>query len=294
VKVFSHLATGVGTVRPVLDAVRTAEEVAEGHGHIAILPGDPEATGRLRALLGFPAPAPDEDALAILAVRPGNDLAAGAAALARARRRHPRDALAVVIGTRAERDELERELIEEHRLEASNVVHVAALDEAGAEAVVDRIVDMLGEEALAAGRRYPALRPAIGRRIVRGASRRAGAIGAVPLGGAAMPVLTLQQINMVGQLATLHGRPMDAERILTALSVLAAGFGWRALGRSAVGLVPGVGWAIHGGLAYGVTRGLGEATLARLQAGHTLVEGPVLDAIKPKIERVLSRLSRGS
>jgi len=227
-------------------------------------------------------------------VRPGNDLAAGAAALARARRRHPRDALAVVIGTRAERDELERELIEEHRLEASNVVHVAALDEAGAEAVVDRIVDMLGEEALAAGRRYPALRPAIGRRIVRGASRRAGAIGAVPLGGAAMPVLTLQQINMVGQLATLHGRPMDAERILTALSVLAAGFGWRALGRSAVGLVPGVGWAIHGGLAYGVTRGLGEAALARLQAGHTLVEGPVLDAIKPKIERVLSRLSRGS
>jgi hypothetical protein len=56
--------------------------------------------------------------------------------------------------------------------------------------------------------------------------------------------------------------------------------------------VPGPGWAIHGGLAYGVTRALGEATLARLEAGHTLVEGRLLDAVKPKIEGFLNRLSR--
>jgi uncharacterized protein (DUF697 family) len=286
--------TGVRSARPVVNAVQTAEEVAEGHGHIAILPGDPEATRWLRELPGNPAPAPDEDALVILAVRTRADLAAGAAALARARRRNPDQALAVVIGTRAEREELERALIEEHGLEASNVVHVAALDEAGAEVVVDRIIDMLGEEAVAAGRRYPALRPAIGRRIVRSASRQAAAIGAVPLGGAAMPVLTLLQIKMVGELTTLYGRPMDAERILLALSVFGAGFGWRALGRSAVSFVPGPGWAIHGGLAYGVTRALGEVTLARLEAGHALVEGRVLDALKPKIESVLGRLRRGS
>ena len=107
---------------------------------------------------------------------------------------------------------------------------------------MDRILDMLGtEEAVAASRRYPALRPAVGRRIVRAAARQSAAIGAVPLGGAAMPVLTLLQIKMVGQLATLYGRPMDAERIALALSVLGAGFGWRALGRTAVGHVPGPG-----------------------------------------------------
>lgn len=285
--------TGVRTARPVVDTVQTAEEVAEGHGHIAILPGDPEATRWLRELLGNPAAAPDEDALVILAVRTLADLAAGAAALARARHRNPDQALAVVVGSRAEREQLERELIERHGLEASNVVHVAALDEAGAEAVVDRIIDILGtEKAVAQGRRYPALRPAVGRRIVRAAARQSAAIGAVPLGGAAMPVLTLLQIKMVGQLATLYGRPMDAERIALALSVFGAGFGWRALGRTAVGHVPGPGWAIHGGLAYGVTRALGEANLARLEAGHRLVEGRLLDAVKPKIEGVLSRLSR--
>jgi uncharacterized protein (DUF697 family) len=285
--------TGVRTARPVVDTVQTAEEVAEGHGHIAILPGDPEATRWLRELLGNPAAAPDEDALVILAVRTRADLAAGAAALARARHRNPDQALAVVVGSRAEREQLERELIERHGLEASNVAHVAALDEAGAEAVVDRIIDILGtEKAVAQGRRYPALRPAVGRRIVRAAARQSAAIGAVPLGGAAMPVLTLLQIKMVGQLATLYGRPMDAERIALALSVFGAGFGWRALGRTAVGHVPGPGWAIHGGLAYGVTRALGEANLARLEAGHRLVEGRLLDAVKPKIEGVLSRLSR--
>ena len=72
-----------------------------------------------------------------------------------------------MIGNRAERAELERELLEGHRLEPSNLVHVASLEGPGAEAVVEPILDMLGEEAVAAARRYPGLRPAIGRRIVR-------------------------------------------------------------------------------------------------------------------------------
>jgi uncharacterized protein (DUF697 family)/8-oxo-dGTP pyrophosphatase MutT (NUDIX family) len=293
--VFGLLSTGLRALRPIRDAVRTAELIAEGEGHIAILPGDPEATRRLRTLLGTPAQAPDEDALSILAVTGGTDLAAGGAALARARRRNPRDALAVLIGTRAERDALERELIEEHGLEASNVVHVASLEGPGAEAVIDRVIDVLGDVAVVAGRRTPALRSAIGRRVVATTARQAAAVGAVPLGGAAMPVLTLLQIKMVGQLATLHGRPpLGADRALAALSIMGAGFGWRALTRSAVGFVPGVGWAIQGGVAYGVTRSMGEAVHARLAAGHDMIEGPGVEAIKPQLERVLGRLRRGS
>jgi hypothetical protein len=252
-------------MRPVREAVRTAELIAEGEGHITILPGDPAATRRLREVLGSPEQAPDEDAFYILAATPGTDLAAGGAALARARRRNPRDSLAVVIGTRAEREALERELMEGHGLEASNVVHVASLERPGAEAVIDRVIDMLGEVAVVAGLRTPALRPAIGRRVVRSAARQSAAWGAVPLGGATTPVITLQQIRMVGQLATLHGRqPIGADRV------------------------------IQGGLAYGVTRGMGEAVHARLAAGHDLVEGPGVEAVKPKIDGVLGRLGRGS
>ena len=96
---------------------------------------------------------------------------------------------------------------------------------------------------------------------------------------------------MVGQLATLYGRPMDAERIALALSVLGAGFGWRALGRTAVHMRAGPRWAIHGGLAYRRHARPRGGHLARLEAGHRLVEGRLLDAVKPN-EGVLSRLSR--
>jgi uncharacterized protein (DUF697 family) len=289
VGIVKRVTAGVKAVQPVADAIRTADHIGEG-GHLAILPGDPEATRRLRELLGNPAAAPDEDALVILAVTAGTDLGPGAAALERARQRHPECALAVLVGTRQERAELERALLAGHRLEPSNVVHVDSLEGPNAEVVVDRIIDMLGEEAVETGRRNPALRPAVGRRIVRGAARQAAGVGALPLGGAAMPVLTLQQIRMVGKLATLHDRPFGAERSLSALAILGAGFGWRALGRSAASLIPGAGWALSGGIAYGITRGLGEATRARLEAGHELIEGKPIEVLKPKLDPLLDRL----
>jgi uncharacterized protein (DUF697 family) len=200
----------------------------------------------------------------------------------------------VVIGSLDERDALERRLIEDHRLEASNVVHAASLEGPGAEAVIERVIEMLGDAAVVAARRYPALRDAVARRVVRATARQAAGVGALPLGGAAMPVLTLQQIRMVGQLATLYGRPFGAERALTALSIFAAGFGWRALGRGAAGLVPVAGWAVSGGLAYAVTRSLGEAAHARLAAGHDLIEAPQLEKIRPHVERALEVVRPGS
>ncbi len=195
-----------------------------------------------------------------------------------------------MIGSPEERAELERRLLEGHRLEPSNLIHVASLEGPDAEKVVERMLDMLGDQAVAAGRRNPGLRPAVGRRIVRNAALRAGAIGAVPLAGADMGVLALLQVKMVSQLAALHDRPFGAQRALEAVSIVAAGFGLRAIGRSAVGLVPGAGWAIQGGLSYAATRALGEAALARLAAGHELVEGPLIDAVKPKLEGLLSKL----
>lgn len=288
------LSTGVKAVRPIADAVRTADAASGEGGHLAILPGDPAATRRLRELLGSPAPAPDEDALVILAATPGTDLSAAAAALERARRRQPAGALAVLIGRRSERAELERRLLEGHRLEPSNLAHVASLEGPGAHAVLDAVIDALGDDAVAAGRRNPALRNAIGRRIVRGAARQSAGIGALPLAGADMPILALVQVKMVAQLAALHDRPFGAERALEAAAIVGAAFGWRALGRSAVGLVPVAGWAVRGGVSYGATRALGEAALARLAAGHDLIGGPPLDAVKPQIERVLGRLRRDS
>jgi uncharacterized protein (DUF697 family) len=199
----------------------------------------------------------------------------------------------VLVGRPGERAELERALLRDHRLELSSLVHVNSLEGPGGRAVLDAVLRELGDEAVAAGRRNPGLRPVVGRRLVREASRQAAAIGALPLGGADMPVLALMQVRLVAQLAALHDRPFGAERAVEAAAVIGAGFGWRALGRSAIGAVPFAGWAAQGVIAYATTRAVGEAALARLSAGHDLIEGPPIDAVRPHLERALGRLRRG-
>jgi uncharacterized protein (DUF697 family) len=71
-----------------------------------------------------------------------------------------------------------------------------------------------------------------------------------------------------------------------------AGFGWRAIGRSASAFVPVAGWAVRGTVAYGATRAIGEAALTRLAAGHDLLEGAPIERARPLIDRVSAKLRR--
>ena len=278
-------------MRPFADAVRSVQVAAEAGGHIALIPGDPAATRHLAEILQISQPAPTEDALAVMAVAHGTPLEPGIATLAR-RRHSGAGALAVLLGDPDERAELERRVLAGHRLEMSNVAHVPALDERGRHVVTDAVIRTLGDAAVAAGRRNPGLRAGVGRRLIDDATRQSAVIGALPLPGVDLPALALIQVRLVAQLAALHDRPFGAERAVEALAVVGAGFGWRALARSAVGIVPVAGWAVRGTVAYGATRAVGEAALARLQAGHDLIEGAPLDRVRPVIDRVVSRIRR--
>lgn len=271
--------------------MRSIEEAATNGGEIVVIPGDPAATARLREILGLSAPAPSEDALMLFAATASTDLGPAVTALER-RRSAGGGALAVIVGADQERIEIEHRLRAGDRLETSNIAHVPALDERGADLVIEAVLRALGDEAVAAGRRNPGLRPAVGRRLVNSSARQSAAIGALPLPGVDMPALALLQVRLVAQLAALHDRPFGSERALEALAVVGAGFGWRALARSASGLVPVAGWAVRGTVAYGATRAVGEAALARLSAGHDLIEGAPIDRARPVIDRVVGRLRR--
>jgi uncharacterized protein (DUF697 family) len=285
------LAGGARFVRPLADAVRGAQAIAQENGVIALLPGDPEGTERLSELLGDSEPVPSEDALAVLVVRPDTDIATGAAALAR-RRHSGGGALAIIVGDAIVTAGVEARLLKGHHLEPSNIAHVPTLDGEGGTLALEAVVRALGDRAPAAARRYPGLRPMVGRQMVTAASRRAGVIGALPLPGVDLPVLALIQVRLVSELAAIHDRAAGTERAVDAAAVVAAGFGWRAVGRSASCLVPGVGWAVRGTVAYGATRAVGEAALARSAAGHDLIEGAPLDKVRPVVDRVVGRLSR--
>jgi uncharacterized protein (DUF697 family) len=156
------------------------------------------------------------------------------------------------------------------------------------------VAHALGDDAAPAARANPVLRPAVSRRIVTQASRRAAAVGALPLSGADMPALAYLQIRMVARLAVVHDRPITPDRVLDALAIVGAGYGWRTIGRAAVSVVPIAGWVVGGTVAFTGTRVVGEAAEARLASTHNLIDAGALERVRPQFERLVARVQRAA
>ncbi|MGE5273739.1 MAG: hypothetical protein ACM3QU_08255 [Verrucomicrobiota bacterium] len=143
-----------------------------------------------------------------------------------------------------------------------NVVRVRGGAGFPLEEIAQRLARALGESATPLAARLPVLRAAVCEELIRRFSRRNGVIGAVVfVPGADMPILTLNQIRLVLRIADAHGFEIDRERIPEVLAVIGSAFGFRALARKTIGLVPLVGWAVKGGVAYTGTRAIGEAAV---------------------------------
>jgi uncharacterized protein (DUF697 family) len=150
---------------------------------------------------------------------------------------------------------------------AGNVVAV----ESGGGFPVERIGRvlgrLLGERATPVAARLPAIRRAVCEELIARAARQNGLIGAaIFLPGADLPVLTLNQVRLVLQIADAHGFEIDRERVPELIGVIGGGMGFRALARQALGAIPIAGWAVKGGIAYAGTRALGEAALRYFEA----------------------------
>jgi len=118
----------------------------------------------------------------------------------------------------------------------------------------------LGESGTGLAARLPALREPVCEALIARFSRQNGIIGvAVFLPGADFAVLTLNQIRLVLRLAAAHGVDVDQSRVPEVLATIGAGFGFRAVARQVLGLIPIAGWIVKGGIAYVGTRALGEA-----------------------------------
>ncbi|MDR1421607.1 MAG: hypothetical protein LBI64_01920 [Coriobacteriales bacterium] len=134
------------------------------------------------------------------------------------------------------------------------------------------IVRRLPKLALPFARNSRFVRDAYVRDRIQATSLQNAAIAAaffIP--GADLPVLTLNQMKMVLQIAVAWGEPIDNTRLKELAILVASGLGARALARRLVGVVPVFGWAIKAGVGYGVTFALGEAAVLyfrRISAGH--------------------------
>ena len=136
------------------------------------------------------------------------------------------------------------------------------------EELTARVVLALDDDYLVAlAKGYPPFRRAACEEIIRHNARQNAVVGALPIPGADMPVMTANQARMVLNIAAAYGEELSVERARELLGVLAAGFGLRALARQAVKLVPLGGWAAAGVIGYAGTIAMGRATILYFERG---------------------------
>ncbi|CAA9456154.1 MAG: hypothetical protein AVDCRST_MAG14-1645 [uncultured Rubrobacteraceae bacterium] len=160
-----------------------------------------------------------------------------------------------------------------------------------------RISDALEEDYLIPlGRAYPVLRRAICEEIIRHNARQNAVIGALPIPGADMPAITANQGRMVLGVAAAHGEELSMERARELVGVLAAGFGFRALSRQLLKLVPVAGWAAAGVVGYAGTLAMGRAAILYFERGKR-EPGPeerseILHRAREEAEAFFARIRR--
>jgi uncharacterized protein (DUF697 family) len=150
---------------------------------------------------------------------------------------------------------------------AEDVVRVGAGQGFPIEAIARAIAARLGEDAAPLAARVPVLRGPVCDAIVTSFARRCGLLAvAVWIPGADLPVLALNQARMMLRLEQAHGLEADIrDRAPELLGTVALGFGFRAVARQLLAVVPVAGWAVKGAVAYTGTRALGEAAVKGLE-----------------------------
>jgi uncharacterized protein (DUF697 family)/predicted GTPase len=139
----------------------------------------------------------------------------------------------------------------------------------GLEALVETLAELLPEaeartiaqllDDREAGKRIGDLYREAGRRYILPFSVMAGALAAIPLPLATMPVLTALQVSMVGALGQLYGQTLSPSQAGGVVSAIAGGFVAQAIGRELVKFIPGFGSVIAASWASAYTWALGEA-----------------------------------
>ena len=145
---------------------------------------------------------------------------------------------------------------------ATSVIHVPPGQGFPVDAIARAVADRLGEDGTALAARLPVVRGAVCDHLIASFSKRNAVIaGAVFVPGVDMPLLTLNQVRLVLRIALAHGETIDNKRALELLGVVGAGFGFRAVARELLDLVPVAGWALKASVAYAGTKAVGEAAV---------------------------------
>lgn len=178
--------------------------------------------------------------------------------------------------------------------------HVDADAQAGAVALDDEAFKILDarmgkwiiaackDKDLAFALSFPFVRRPLAMDAITATSMQNGAVGLVPiLPGADMPIMTLNQIKMVLQIATAYGQPLDKDRVKEIVAVVAGAFLFRNVARGIAKAIPFAGWLVSGTIGFAATEAMGRAMLEYFEAGGDIVGvASVMQAARDKTMEV--------
>src|ERR687886_1645555 len=179
-------------------------------------------------------------------------------------------------------------------VEESGEIPMPSEDGASLEELAHRVVRALDEDYLVPlAKGYSPFRRAVCEELIRKNARQNAVVGALPIPGADMPVMTANQARMVLNIAAAHDEELSLERARELLGVLAAGFGLRALARQVVKLIPIGGWAAAATIGYAGTVAMGRASMLYFERGkQRLEEGEISEIRQHAIEEARDFVSR--
>lgn len=153
-----------------------------------------------------------------------------------------------------------------------DVVVVEDLDELEKK-MGDWALDNAKQAKLALSANYPFMRDQIARSYVKATSLQNAAVGGILfIPGADMPVMTLNQMKMIMQIAAAYDQKIDLERVKELVVVLGGAFLSRTIARQLVGLVPALGFAIKAAIGYSATYAMGLAAMNYFREGGDVTE----------------------
>jgi uncharacterized protein (DUF697 family) len=197
------------------------------------------------------------------------------------------------------------------------VVIDAGLANAGEDQLAARLARIVVEKPelrLSLARHIPAFRPAVAAQLVNEVSWVNAKIavlsalpGVIPLTDILLPaaalgdmmLLTKNQVLLLLRIAAAYGLPVDLRaRTRELVPVVGGAFGWRAIARELIGLVPGgIGVIVKGAVAYAGTYTVGKAATIYYSTGQSLTKPRLkrlyLDAYRSAIDRLKTLWRRG-
>ena len=124
-----------------------------------------------------------------------------------------------------------------------------------------RIIAQRDEFVVPLARQFPFLREEAADLEMQNTAKQNALVGAIPVPGADMPIMTANQVKMVLRLAAMYDQPMTGERLKEVLAVVGGGFALRTAARQVAKFIPGPGWIVGGALGYAGTYAMGKAVI---------------------------------